>query len=141
MGAAANPTRAKVKMPRGDDYSSEAQRIRVMQRWAARPPLTLPPPPFVRVATRKPLSPMQEIVCILLGVGLDFPEIAEALRTTSEAARFHAKQAARKIPGDLNTAERCRAWARGATMDVLDGRSLREFVQRTAVAVSSDPET
>jgi hypothetical protein len=122
------------------DTSSEAQRAHIEKRWAPkRPQLVLAPPPFLRVAPDRPLSAMEEVVCILLGAGLSYREVGESLAIPKSLARKYAKTAALKIPGDLAAQEKCTAWARGATMDVLDGRALRDWLARTAVSSTVAP--
>lgn len=78
-----------------------------------------------RAPLLKPLSTMQEVVCNLLGVGLSYGEVAGELRISEDMVRTHTKRAAARIPGDLPAQTRCIVWARGATLDVLQGLTLR----------------
>lgn len=78
-----------------------------------------------RAETTVPLSRMQEVVCNLLGIGLSYREVAESLLISVEMTKEHTKRAAAKIPGDLPAQARCIAWARGASLDVLQGLTLR----------------
>lgn len=73
-----------------------------------------------------PLSKTQELVAFMLGMGHNYVEIGLALHISSLTAKRHADDAAKKIPGDLPTQMKLAAWARGATLDVLEGTSLKE---------------
>ncbi|HTJ62107.1 MAG TPA: hypothetical protein VL333_13030 [Candidatus Saccharimonadales bacterium] len=92
-----------------------------------------------RVALLAPFSTMQEIVVDLLGVGLTYTELAVHLKISEEVVREHAKRAARKIPSDLPTQMRCIVWARGATLDVLQGLTLRYEVQTRSPSARTRP--
>jgi DNA-binding CsgD family transcriptional regulator len=87
-----------------------------------------PAPPFERVPPLRGLTVMQELVCNLLAANLSYAAIGEELHITPGMVRFHAKRAAKRLPGDLPTLERCRAWARGASLEVLTGAQLKAFL-------------
>jgi hypothetical protein len=84
-----------------------------------------------RVTLREKMTDMEFLVAALVGLNMTGPQIATELSIAVGTFRHHAKMAARKIPGDLPAMARLAAWSRGATIDVLEGRSLRfEIVQR-----------
>lgn len=87
-----------------------------------------PPPPFARAPLLRPLTLSQEVIVNLLGIGCSLQTIADELEITKGMVRWHAKNAAKRIPGDLPTVERCRAWARGATLDVLTGGAVKAYI-------------
>src|SRR3982751_2588773 len=95
---------------------------------------------LVRVPPLAPLSPMQYAVTMLLGVGYSHKEIAETLSISVSMVRSHMREALAKIPGDLPREARLVAWVRGATLDVLEGTTIRaEFMRdamRSRVSVS-----
>lgn len=66
-----------------------------------------PPPPATASATISvpvpTLTPMQKIVTALVGAGHNYSDCAERLGITRATVKFHAEQAAAKIPGDLPT--------------------------------------
>lgn len=88
----------------------------------------------MRAPTLAPLSKMQELVCILLGVMQSYAAVGEHLSISEDMVRVHAKRAAAKIPGDMAAQAKCVAWARGATLDVLTGTALRSEVMAVAYA-------
>lgn len=77
-----------------------------------------------RVPTYVPLSPMQFLCAVLVGVGRSYKEIAAELKIEVSTVRMHINVAASRIPGDLPAKARVVAWARGATLEVLEGRDL-----------------
>jgi len=87
--------------------------------------LVLPPiAPGERAPLLEPLTPMERAVVELLadgngGVGMNYPEIGLHLGTKADAPRFHARNAARKVPSTLPAAERLRAWWRKAGWHIL----------------------
>lgn len=84
-----------------------------------------------RAPTLKPLSPMQTVVTMLAALGLSHEEIRAELKLGSlRTVRYHLNEAAARIPGDLPAEARVVAWARGATIDVLEGRTLRFEIMR-----------
>lgn len=84
-----------------------------------------------RVPTIGKLSDMQFAVTLLAGHGMNYREMAEVLKVEPSTAKYHAEEAAKKIPGDLGTLTKLAMWARGAPMSVLDGTALRvEIVTR-----------
>jgi hypothetical protein len=86
---------------------------------------------------------MQFAIATLLGVGMAHAEIAEALHISVSNVRSHMRYAARKLPGDLPMEAKLVAWVRGATLDVLEGTTLRGEFMRDAQRgriVSATPE-
>ncbi len=93
---------------------------------------------MLRVLPSAPLSPMQYAVTVLLGLGKSHPEIAEELHITVDTVRWHMRYAAGKIPGDLPREAKLVAWVRGASLDVLEGLTLRgEFMRDSERGVLS----
>lgn len=88
---------------------------------------------MIRVATSAPMSRMQEVVCILLGVLGSYAAVASHLEMSEDSVREHTKRAAAKIPGDLTAQAKAIMWARGATLDVLTGDSLKLEVAKVAL--------
>jgi DNA-binding CsgD family transcriptional regulator len=78
-----------------------------------------------RVPLARALSMTEQVVADLVGLRMEYHEIGEALGLTKETVRDHCRNAAMKIPGDLPAQARVMAWARGATLDVLRGDTLR----------------
>lgn len=78
-----------------------------------------------RTATLKPVTPMQLVVATLLGVGQTHAQVAAYLKIAVGTVRDHLNTLARRIPGDLPAEAKVVAWVRGATIDVLEGRTLR----------------
>ena len=89
-----------------------------------------------RAPLTAPHSPMQSLVCDFLGLGMTYAELAEELHISPDMVREHTKRAAAKIPGDLPAQMRCIAWARGASLDVLRGMSLRAEVNEKARGIN-----
>lgn len=84
-----------------------------------------------RAPTTKPLSPMQTVVGTLAALGLSHEEIRKELHLGSlRTVRYHLNEAAKRIPGDLPAEQRVVAWMRGASLDVLEGKTLRFEVMR-----------
>jgi hypothetical protein len=62
-------------------------------------------------------------------------DIASELHITRGMVRWHLNRIAARLPGDLPAKVRVMAWARGATLDVLEGRTLRfEFMRDAELA-------
>lgn len=85
-----------------------------------------------RATPSRPLTPMQLAIAGLAGVNLSHAQIATELHITVGTVRYHINRAAKKLPGDLPAEQRVVAWMRGATLDVLEGRSLRFEMMRDA---------
>jgi DNA-binding NarL/FixJ family response regulator len=85
-----------------------------------------------RVPTSPALSPAQEAVALMLGLGYTYPQIAVELGITERTVRFYAAEAAKRIPGDLPAQQKVVAWVRGAAMEVLDGSLLRSSLAHLA---------
>lgn len=83
-----------------------------------------------RVATMERLTDMEMLVAILLGLNKSYADVARELQVEVSTIKTHADRAAAKIPGDLPSQARVVVWVRGATLDVLEGRSLAYEVVR-----------
>lgn len=83
-----------------------------------------------RVPTYQPLSPMQFLVAVLVGVGWSYRQVAKELKIEVSTVRMHLNVAASRIPGDLPAKARVVAWVRGASLDVLEGRALSHEMLR-----------
>lgn len=91
-----------------------------------------------RVPPLKPLSSMQRVVATLAALGLTHEQMRAELGNISlRTVRYHLYEAAKRIPGDLPAEAKVVAWARGATLDVLEGRTLRFEVMRDAQAAAA----
>ncbi len=77
-----------------------------------------------RVPTYQPLSDMQFLCAVLLGVGRSYSEIGKELHIAVSTVKQHVDVAASRIPGDLPAKARVVAWVRGASLEVLEGRAL-----------------
>lgn len=99
------------------------------------------PLPLPVVAPLKPLTPTEEYVSLLVGIGLRYHDIAAELGVSYTTAKFHTESVAAKLPGELPAYHRVQAWIRGAPLAVLDGAvfraSLHESRQAGAAAVPS----
>lgn len=71
----------------------------------------------------KPLTRAQQAVVAGLARGASYEDLAHWLGVKPRTIRFHAEEAATKIPGNLPPQIRCMMWARGATVDMLEGRA------------------
>lgn len=87
-----------------------------------------------RAPTLKPITPMQLVVATLLGLKMSHEEIATELHISVGTVRFHIARLIERIPGDMPATARVIAWVRGASLDVLEGRTLRYEVMRDGVA-------
>ncbi len=79
--------------------------------------------PTGRVVPYQPFTPTEETVLTLLGQGKRPSEVASMLRLRLGTVREHIQRMADKIPGDLPPRAKILAWHRGATLQVLTGRS------------------
>lgn len=86
-----------------------------------------------RAPLTEALTPMQYVVVTMLALNYSHAAIAEELHISRSTVRYHLYLAVGKMPGDLPAEQRAVAWARGASVDVLEGRALKlEFVDRSA---------
>ncbi len=81
-----------------------------------------------RLILDPPLAPQQLVCVTLIALGHDYRAIGQLLGISEHTAAQHVKKAARKIPGDLDQRTKAICWARGATLDVLMGTSLKALV-------------
>jgi hypothetical protein len=91
-----------------------------------------------RVTPLKPLSRAQYTIAVLLGLRYSHHAIAETLHISVETVRTHMRDAAERIPGDMAREQKLVAWVRGASLDVLEGRTLRYEFMRDAAAGGFD---
>ncbi len=89
-----------------------------------------------RAPLAKPLSPMQKVVVTLLGLGYTTADIAEQLHISKPTVRFHLREAALKMPGDLPREAKAVMWVRGAPLHALTGSALRREVMAEAHATN-----
>lgn len=94
-----------------------------------------------RARLKAPLTRMQYAIVTLMGVNQDHKAIAAAMGITTHTVRDHARRASMKMPGDLPAQARCVAWVRGATEDVLEGKTLRYEMVLEAQATEPDTGT
>ena len=80
---------------------------------------------LVRVKPARPLTPTECIVVSLLAFGENCVEVAVRLGVSKRTVKFHVKNAAQKLPGDLPAQMRVITWYRGATADVLTGDPMK----------------
>lgn len=78
-----------------------------------------------RAAPLKPVTPLQLVIASLLGVGATHAEVATQLNIKIGTLRDHLNRLAKRLPGDLPAEARVVAWVRGASLDVLEGKTLR----------------
>lgn len=88
--------------------------------------------PVTRVVPNKPLTATEYAVAVLIGINRSYDQIAADLEIKKSTVHSHATNASRKLPGDLPNKAKLLAWSRGATLDVLEGRSLRYEVMLRA---------
>lgn len=91
--------------------------------------LPVPMAAIARAPTTTPLSPQQYVVAVLVGIGYTYDAIVEELGITYNTVESHARGAAARIPGDLPTMMKLTIWARGGTLDVLEGHSLKYEIE------------
>lgn len=94
-----------------------------------------------RVDPLKPITPMQLVIATMLGLKFSHAEIAAELNITVGTVRDHLTHLAKRIPGDLPATARVIAWVRGASLDVLEGRTLRFEIMRDGRAASAELAT
>ncbi len=76
---------------------------------------------MIRVEPRIPWTMMQKLVAILVGKGHRYEEIADRLSIKPTTVKYHAEEAARRLPGDLPPKWCLVFWWRGATIEQLEG--------------------
>lgn len=97
-----------------------------------------------RVELLKPLTPQEEIVCLLVAHGHNYRDIGERLQLSHRTIEKYAEEAGRKIPGDLPAQMKMVVYMRGGSMDVLTGdwlRSPQGAYRRKAEVTVSSPAT
>jgi DNA-binding CsgD family transcriptional regulator len=83
-----------------------------------------------RVLPLSPLTRAQRLVALMIGMGSNYSEVADLLAISVFTAKRHAEDAAAKIPGNLPTQTKLVMWVRGASLEALDGSSLRATITR-----------
>ena len=74
-----------------------------------------------RVPLNRDFTTMEKLVVALVARGDNYPTIGTRLHISPKTAKYHAANAARKIPGDLPVITKILFWSRGATIDQLRG--------------------
>ncbi|MDH3291559.1 MAG: hypothetical protein OEO20_11510 [Gemmatimonadota bacterium] len=78
-----------------------------------------------RVAPNEPFTIMEQLVAILVGRGHEYPEIATRLDVKKSTIKFHAENAAAKLPGTDAPRMKLQIWWRGAGREILAPPSKR----------------
>jgi len=93
-----------------------------------------------RADLHKPFTTMEKLVVAMIARGCNYKEAGKRLHIAQQTAKFHAQNAAGKIPGNLPCITKILFWSRGADLDQLTGKgwvpqtpSMAE-AQRTKVA-------
>jgi DNA-binding NarL/FixJ family response regulator len=78
---------------------------------------------YERVALLKRFTTMESLVSAMIIRGESYAQIGKRLSIKRSTVNFHAKNAARKVPGDsfLKPRTKLQFWARGARLDQLHG--------------------
>lgn len=74
-----------------------------------------------RVPTLEPFTVMEKLVTALVARNCSYKEVGKRLSISHQNAKWHADNAAAKIPGDLPTQCKLTFWWRGATLEMLIG--------------------
>lgn len=91
-----------------------------------------------RAPLSEELTPMQSVVVKLLALNYSHAEIAETLHISKSTVRYHLYHAVAKMPGDLPAEQRAVMWARGASLDALEGTQLKlEMLNRKTSWIDS----
>ena len=87
----------------------------------------------MRAPLKAPLTRAEAAVALLVANGHADADVADQLGHSLNTARFHIKNAAKKIPGDLPAKMKVICWVRGAPLQVLNGTwtndNMEELVQ------------
>jgi DNA-binding NarL/FixJ family response regulator len=78
-----------------------------------------------RVQPKEPFTTMEQLVAILVGRGLEYPDVAERLSIKKSTVKFHAEKASGKLPGSDPPRMKLQIWWRGAAREVLEPLSER----------------
>jgi hypothetical protein len=70
----------------------------------------------------------------MVGMGLNYAEIASRLEISVFTAKRHAEDAAAKVPGNLPAQMKLIMWVRGVSLDALEGSALS-----VTIAQGGDP--
>lgn len=74
-----------------------------------------------RVRPKYGLTGQEMLITGLIAEGRNYSAIADLLSITRDTVKWHAKNAAAKIPGDLPAQMKLAVWYRGAPIFVLTG--------------------
>lgn len=77
-----------------------------------------------RIELPEPLSDHELAIAGLLAEGQNYYAIAELLACSVHTVKWHVRNIARKVPGDLPMQFKAVAWYRGATLGVLGAKEL-----------------
>jgi len=78
-----------------------------------------------RLTPKRPFTTMEQLVAILVGRGLEYPEIASRLDIKKATVKFHAERASSKLPGNDAPRMKLQLWWRGAGREILEPLSER----------------
>lgn len=78
-----------------------------------------------RVQPKEPFTTMEKLVAVLVGRGLEYPEVADRLSVKKSTIKFHAEQASAKLPGSDPPRMKLAIWWRGAGREILEPLSER----------------
>lgn len=97
--------------------------------------MTAGPHDVVRVKCIPPLTKTQLRVAELLSLGDSVERVAKKLNVGTTTVKFHVREAASRIPGDLPPRFKIIAWYRGAALSVLELQSAPDAVLRRALGI------
>lgn len=92
-----------------------------------------------RVQPAVPFTTMEKLVVALIVKGERYVDCARRLHIARDTVRFHATNAANKLPGDLPVLTKLLFWSRGATKEQMTGEGYiiegpsRTEMERTKV--------
>lgn len=89
---------------------------------------------IARAPLKAALTPMQAVCVDLVGLFGDYRVVADLLGLGYYTVREYINAASKKMHGDLPPQLRVMVWARGASLDVLEGTTLRNHVSSVALA-------
>ena len=92
-------------------------------------------PAIERVRCIPPLTKTQFKVAELLSSGLSVEAVAQRLKVGTTTVKFHVREAASRIPGDLPARFKIIAWHRGAQLQVLEGAASPDNELRRALGL------
>ena len=72
-----------------------------------------------RIEPEKKFSTMEMMVAVMVGRGLEYPDIGSRLSITARTVKMHAQNASAKLPGKDPPQMKLRLWWRGAPLEVM----------------------